>query len=248
MERNLTIFESPDFGSVRTLTLDGEPLFVANDVCRILELANPIDAIRSLDSDEKMGVDIADPHGRVQKTNCITESGLYSLILRSRKSEARAFRRWITHEVIPSIRRSGAYMSGETLRMVLENPQLIVELAANLLSERSRAESLESELVLARPKADYYDAFVRADHCTGIRATAKELNVPERFFCKFLIKMKLLYRTQSGNLLPYNNPKTRGYFVVRDYHARSGHHGEYTLITPLGKGEIRIMLEREVES
>ena len=104
MTTELQIFRSEDFGSVRTLYRDGEPWFVAADVCRALEIKNPRDAITRLDDDEKDAVVLTDTMGRPQVTNIINEFGLYNLILGSRKPEAKAFKRWITHEVIPAIR------------------------------------------------------------------------------------------------------------------------------------------------
>jgi prophage antirepressor-like protein len=109
MTPELQIFRSEDFGSVRTLYRDGEPWFVAADVCRALEIGNPRQAITRLDDDEKDAVILTDAMGRQQMTNIINEFGLYNLILGSRKPEAKAFKRWITHEVIPAIRRDGEY-------------------------------------------------------------------------------------------------------------------------------------------
>ena len=97
----------------RSKTLEGEPWFVAADVCRALGLGNSSDAIRKLDADEKDGVDLTDPIGRKQNTAIISEPGLYALVLGSRKPEAKAFKRWITHEVIPSIRKTGGYIAGQ---------------------------------------------------------------------------------------------------------------------------------------
>lgn len=109
MTTELQIFRSEDFGSVRTLYRDGEPWFVAADVCHALEIGNPSDAIRRLDPDEKALVSIEGISRGNTLTNIINEFGLYNLILGSRKPEAKAFKRWITHEVIPAIRRDGEY-------------------------------------------------------------------------------------------------------------------------------------------
>lgn len=116
----IKIFEKQEFGAIRTTVQNGEPWFIANDVLRILAVSNSKDALRTLDDDEKTGVDIIDPHGRLQKTNCISEVGLYSIILRSRKPEAKAFKRWITHEVIPSIRKTGGYNADATMQSVVQ--------------------------------------------------------------------------------------------------------------------------------
>ena len=103
---DITIFENEQFGSVRIITREGEPWFVAADVCRALENSNNRDALSQLDDDEK-GVTLTDPPGGEQELLIINEPGLYTLVLDSRKPEARAFKRWITHEVIPAIRKYG---------------------------------------------------------------------------------------------------------------------------------------------
>jgi len=111
----LTIFENEQFGVIRAIEKDGEPWFVAADVCRALDIQNHKDAIKRLDEDEKSGVVLTDPHGRSQETNCVNEPGLYSLVFGSRKPEAKAFKRWITHEVLPTIRQTGAYSIPHTV-------------------------------------------------------------------------------------------------------------------------------------
>lgn len=106
----LQIFENHQFGKIRAVDIDGEPWFVAADVCRALEISNPTDAIKRLDADERARFNLGHP---MNETNCVNEPGLYTLVLGSRKPEAKAFKRWITHEVIPAIRKHGAYLSPE---------------------------------------------------------------------------------------------------------------------------------------
>ena len=245
MENKITVFENEEFGAVRTVIIDGEPWFVANDVFRVLAVKNTKDALHTLDDDEKSGVDIIDPHGRIQRTNCISESGLYSIVLRSRKSEARAFRRWITHEVIPAIRRHGMYATTPMLRKFQENPELIRLVCERMLAEKDRADRLDEKVSELQPKADFFDAFVNPDDGTNIRSTAKELGIPERMFCKFLQDAGFLYRCPAGNLMPYNKPSNDGLFIVRDFYTQFGHHGTYTLITAAGKNLIRRLLNPE---
>lgn len=119
MENKLMIFENDAFGKVRTLNLNGEPWFVAADVCKALELGNPSMTVERLDDDEK-GISTIDTLGGKQRMAIINEPGLYSLVITSRKPEAKAFKRWITHEVIPAIRKHGAYMTKSVLEQVLE--------------------------------------------------------------------------------------------------------------------------------
>ena len=241
MDNKLVTFENAAFGKIRTLTLDGEPWFVAADVCKALELGNPSMTVERLDADEK-GISSIDTLGGKQRMAIINEPGLYSVILCSRKPEAKAFKRWITHEVIPAIRKYGGYMTKSLLEQVLENPNLIYEFARRMLAEQQKNERLKQELDRAKPKADYYDAFIHPESCTNIRATAKELKVPEKMFTAFLIRKRYLYRAPSGGLMPYAKAADDGLFFVKDYIAVNGHQGVYTLVTPKGKALFLSML------
>ena len=241
MENKLMIFENDAFGKVRTLNLNGEPWFVAADVCKALELGNPSMTVERLDDDEK-GISTIDTLGGKQRMAIINEPGLYSLVITSRKPEAKAFKRWITHEVIPAIRKHGAYMTKSVLEQVLENPELVLLMAQRMLEEQRKNELLQQELRLAKPKADFYDAFIHPECCTNLRATAKELKVPEKMFTAFLIRKRYLYRAPSGTLLPYAKPAS-GLFFVKDYIAVNGHQGVYTLVTPKGKTLFLSMLD-----
>ena len=241
MGNKLVTFENAAFGKIRTLTIDGEPWFVAADVCKALELGNPSMTVERLDADEK-GISSIDTLGGKQRMAIINEPGLYSVILCSRKPEAKAFKRWITHEVIPAIRKYGGYMTKSLLEQVLENPNLIYEFARRMLAEQQKNERLKQELDRAKPKADYYDAFIHPESCTNIRATAKELKVPEKMFTAFLIRKRYLYRAPSGSLMPYAKAADDGLFFVKDYIAVNGHQGVYTLVTPKGKALFLSML------
>ena len=241
MDNILVTFENAAFGKNRTLTIDGEPWFVAADVCKALELGTPSMTVERLDADEK-GISSIDTLGGKQRMAIINEPGLYSVILCSRKPEAKAFKRWITHEVIPAIRKYGGYMTKSLLEQVLENPNLIYEFARRMLEEQQKNERLRQEFDRAKPKADYYDAFIHPESCTNIRATAKELKVPEKMFTAFLIRKRYLYRAPSGGLMPYAKAADDGLFFVKDYIAVNGHQGVYTLVTPKGKALFLSML------
>ena len=109
METQIKVFNSSDFGEVRTTIRDNEPWFVAADVCRALEIKNPSDALLRLDEDEKALVSIEGLSRGNDKGNIVNEPGLYTLVLGSRKPAAKAFKRWITHEVLPALRKTGRY-------------------------------------------------------------------------------------------------------------------------------------------
>lgn len=243
MNNNLMIFENPEFGAVRSILIDGEPWFVAADVCKALELERTNRALSRLDDDEKGAHSVSTPGGR-QRMSIISESGLYSLILGSRKPEARAFKRWITHEVIPSIRKHGAYMTDSLLDALEAHPEAVPEYLNRLRSENARNRELTRRLRLALPKAEYYDAFVDPADCTNIRTTAKELGVPEKQFTRYLEEKKYLFRDKNRKLFPRAVKKSTGLFLVRDFYTERGKLGHYTLITPAGK---RHFLERTDE-
>lgn len=237
MENKLMLFENEAFGKVRTLNLNGEPWFVAVDVCSVLDLSNPTIAVSRLDEDERAKFNL----GRQGDATIVNEPGLYTLVLGSRKPEAKAFKRWITHEVIPAIRKHGVYITDEKLKLFAEHPELLDALMKSLYAAHAENLRHRAERQTLLPKADYYDAFMDADGCTNLRTTAKELNVPERWFARFLQQTGFLYRSPAGNLMPYAIPRNRGLFRVRDY-IRNGHSGAYTLITPMGKSLFRELL------
>lgn len=237
MENKLMIFENDAFGKVRTLNLNVEPWFVAVDVCSVLDLSNPTIAVSRLDEDERAKFNL----GRQGDATIVNEPGLYTLVLGSRKPEAKAFKRWITHKVIPAIRKHGVYITDEKLKLFAEHPELLDALMKSLYAAHAENLRHRAERQTLLPKADYYDAFMDADGCTNLRTTAKELNVPERWFARFLQQTGFLYRSPAGNLMPYAIPRNRGLFRVRDY-VRNGHSGAYTLITPMGKSLFRELL------
>lgn len=130
MENKITVFENEKFGTVRTVIIDGEPWFVASDVCKALELSNPTIATGRLDEDERSKFNL----GRQGEATIVNEYGLYSLVLGSRKSEAKVFKRWITHEVIPSINKYGMYATEE----LIANPDLAIAAFTALKEEREK--------------------------------------------------------------------------------------------------------------
>lgn len=162
---NVQLFEHEEFGSVRVVMIDGEPWFVAVDVCRILEISNSRDAVARLDDDEKADVGITDTSSNgVQQRRTVTaisESGLYALIFTSRKPEAKKFRKWVTHEVLPSIRKTGAYfVNNETRRaffgddIKLKQPPTDFERGIQLkkLASHTRNPELREQLILKAAK------------------------------------------------------------------------------------------------
>ena len=246
MNNKIEVFKNEQFGKIRTALIENEPWFVAVDVCRALEIGNSSQAISRLDADEKMITLISNEGNKRGNPNMtvVNEPGLYTLILSSRKPEAKAFKRWITHDVIPMIRKTGGYMTDSLLERIQKEPAVIVEFAQALILEKNRVKALECELNTAKPKADYYDAFINPDDCTNIRTTAKELKIPERKFVQFLLREKYLFRSPSGQLLPYNKDSNAGLFIVRDF-VTYCYTGSQTYFTPKGKEVIRMKFQKK---
>lgn len=154
---SLCAFSHEQFGSVRCVNRDGDSWFVGNDICDALDLGNPRSSLALLDDDEK-GVYTVDTPGGKQGMAVISEAGLYSLILRSRKPEAKAFKRWVTHEVLPAIRKHGGYLTPAKIEEVLTDPDTIIRLATDLKAERQQRVALECQAAIDRPKVVFADA------------------------------------------------------------------------------------------
>lgn len=158
----LKVFTNEQFGQIRTINQNGEPWFVAADVCRALDVQNSRDALSRLDSDEK-GVVSTDTLGGKQEMSTVNEPGLYSLVLGSRKPEAKAFKRWITHEVIPAIRKHGMYATPETAEQILNNPDFLIKTLETLKQERAARVQAEEKIALDAPKVLFADCVSQAD-------------------------------------------------------------------------------------
>lgn len=173
---DVTIFRKDEFGAVRAVTLEGEPWFVAADVCRALGLGNSSDVIKRLDEDERTLVSIEGASNGLP-VNAINEPGLYALILGSRKPEAKAFKRWITHEVIPEIRKTGGYIAGQE---TMDDDQLLANalmVAQRKIDERNKQLEAANEKIKAdAPKVLFAETVEKAETCISIGTLAKILN------------------------------------------------------------------------
>lgn len=158
----LQVFNNTEFGQVRTMMISGSPWFVAKDVCECLGITKHRDAVSRLDGDERGSVEV-DTLGGTQQMAAVNEYGLYSLVLSSRKPSAKAFKRWITHEVIPAIRKHGAYMTGETLEQALTSPDFLIRLATELKTEQEARRLAEAQIEANKPKVLFADS-VAASH------------------------------------------------------------------------------------
>lgn len=196
--------------------------FIAKDVTDVLEYRTANDATRLLDADEK-GTHKVRTQGGEQDVVVINESGLYSLILRSNKPEAKRFKKWVTSEVLPTIRKHGAYMTEKKTEELLSNPDLIIELATTLKLERQKREELEAKAELqekvikeSAPKLDYYNDVLSSEDAFGINIIAKELGFSGVTLNRRLHQMKVIYK-QGDSWVLYHQYQDKGYTKTKTY-------------------------------
>lgn len=220
---DLQIFNSPEFGAIRTIEKDGEPWFVGKDVAAALGYERPTKAILDhVDDEDKDEVPIQDSIGRSQNTPIINESGLYSLVLSSKLPTAKKFKRWITSEVIPSIRKHGAYMTPDKLEEVLLKPDTLIQLAQNLKAEQEKRRALEAKVETDKPKVLFADSVEAAKTSILIGELAKLLkqngiNIGQNRLFQWLRQNGYLIRRQGSD---YNMPTQRamemGLFEIKE--------------------------------
>lgn len=207
----LQIFNNQEFGQVRVINKSGEPWFVAKDVCGILEIRNSRDAMDRL-SESMKGVATTDTLGGRQEMNIVSEAGLYKLVFTSRKPEAERFTDWIASEVIPSIRKHGAYMTPETIEKTLSSPDFIIQLATKLKEHQAEIAAQKQYIKALEPKAEFFDAVADSKTAIEIGEAAKVLDAGigrNRLF-KLLREKNIL----MNNNQPYQEYIDRGYFRV----------------------------------
>ncbi len=231
----LTVFNNEEFGEIRTITIDGEPWFVGKDVAEVLGYSNPSKAlIDHVDEEDKLNNESLSSLGQ-RGGWLINESGLYSLIISSKLPSAKAFKRWVTADILPAIRKTGGYVNDTAQFIDSYFGQLDSAQKHALTMILNESKRMTAQLKEQTPKVDFYDTFVSSDKCTGLRVTAKELGVSEREFVKFLIDEKYLYRTPSKQLLPYAKKSNDGLFEIKDYYTRSDFVKPQVFFTPQGK-------------
>ena len=190
---------------VRTIQKNGEPWWVLADVCKVLDLSNPSKVADRLEPDEKANFELGLRGGA---TNCINESGLYAVILRSDKPQAKPFRKWVTNEVLPSIRKHGAYMTDQTLERAQTSPDFLIELATQLKAEQAQRKQLETTVAVQnqqiaelQPKASYYDVVLNCKDLISIGKIAKDYGWSAQKLNEYLHKHGVQYKQGKTWLL-----------------------------------------------
>lgn len=233
MENNIQIFKNEQFGEIRTIVNEsGEPMFCLADVCKSLGLTNPTMVKQSLKYDALSTIEVIDNLGRKQQATFINEGNLYKCIFQSRKPDAEKFQDWMCFDVAPSIRKNGAYMTGETLEKALTSPDFIIGLALKLKEEQKNKAKLQAENEKLRPKAELMDKVLDSDEKIDIGQAAKILQLP---FGRNTLFQKL--REKGIFFNNRNEPKQdyvkRGYFELKEKWIDRNEHDGFMVVKVL---------------
>lgn len=243
----LQVFNSTEFGSVRTTMVNGEVMFVGKDVANILGYSNPLKAIREHVDEEDKGVNETVTPGGTQNLIVINESGLYSLILSSKMPKAKAFKRWVTAEVLPAIRKHGMYAIDE----ILENPDLAIAALMQLKEEREKRKQFEcltlaqqQQIAEMQPKASYYDLILQNTNTVPITQIAKDYGMSGRKFNELLHGLGIQYKLRKTWIL-YQHYAECGYTQSRTYAVNENRSVMHTYWTQKGRLFLYDLLKNE---
>lgn len=229
----IKIFENPAFGKIRTAGTSEEPLFCLADICRVLGLTNPSTVKSRLDTADVQLIDLhalnigeGITSGNTTAT-FVTEGGFYDVVLYSKSDKVKPFRKWVTSEVLPSIRKTGSYNMPN-----FKNP---AEAACAWADQYEKTLALEAKNKELKPKAQYFDALVERSLLTGFRDTAKELGLKQNEFIRILIDNGYVYKTPKGEIRPIAK-YANDLFELKDFKSLHNEHaGVRTWITVKGK-------------
>ena len=250
---NIEVFRNAEFGEIRTIVIDGEPWFVGKDIAEALGYAKPTDAVRKRVSDEDRGISKMETPSGSQQMTVINESGLYSLILSSKLPSAKEFKHWVTSDVLPSVRKHGAYM---TIENVLTSPDFIIQLATQLKNEQEARKAAENkieeqqlQLEEQKPKVEFADHVSESENLITMEYMAKlandeHINVGRNKLFSWLREQKIL----KFDNVPYQNFIDKGYFKVRESTFRRNNKfftQQTTFVT--GKGQLYIIKKLKKE-
>lgn len=236
---DIQMFNNPEFGSVRTVQINNEPWFVGKDIADVLGYAKPENAIANhVDAEDKTTTLIQGNGSNYKsKTTLINESGLYSLILSSKLPRAKEFKRWVTSEVLPSIRSHGVYAVEE----VLKDPDLLINALQELKAERAKRTELErttaiqqQQIAELKPKATYYDLILQNRSLVSITQIAKDYGMSGKTFNDILHELGVQYKLQ-GTWILYQKYADKGYTSSRTYLVNANRCEVHTYWTQKGR-------------
>ena len=236
MQNKVQIFENRELGKVRVIIIDGQPWWVLQDVCKVLGLSNPTIVAGRLDEDEKLKIDPKSNLGSRSNTpvTIISESGLYAVILRSDKPIAKDFRKWITSDVLPTIRKHGAYIQKDVLEKMKNDGAFADELLRRLTQEQDKNKSLEIQIRQTAPKVRYYDFVLQNKDAIQVSIIAKEYGMSAIKFNRLLNELGLQFRKGKTWLL-YQKYAGNGYTITKTYMAEGKIVSIHTCFTQHGR-------------
>ncbi|MBH0323409.1 BRO family protein [Bacillus cereus] len=249
----LQVFNNEEFGQVRTVVQGEDVWFVAKDVCDVLEIVNATRSLSRLDEDELHSMKVTDSLGRPQDTNVINESGLYSLIMTSRKPQAKAFKKWVTSEVLPSIRKHGAYMTDQVLEQAVTNPEFAIGLLTKLKEEKEKLAAAQQQIVQQQPLVTFAEACMQSNESLKVSEVAKlaakhNVKIGQRQLFAKLREWNLMFKRSTE---PTQLAVEKGYFEITQG-VKKKPNGEAftwttTYVTPKGQAYIIDRLKKEQE-
>ncbi len=237
---DITIFNHLG-NDIRVMTDEqGEPLFVLKDICDALGLGNTSRVADRLDSDDLTLSKVIDNRGVQRETFLVSEAGLYEVIIRSDKPEAVQFRRWVTSEVLPSIRKRGGYLTPEAVKQALRDPDFIIQLATDLKEERAARAKAEAEVEAQRPVAALGKAIETAEGDLTPSAFGKILSKTHKDmgpnkFCRWLLDNNFAFRNGQGKIIPMQDAVNRGILILTERIDPAGKIRPQLLVTPAGQ-------------
>lgn len=240
------VFDNEEFGSIQAIEIDGEPWFVASPIAKALGYRMASDMTRRLDGDEKGTRSVRTPGGD-QDVSVISEAGLYSAVLGSKLPQAKAFRRWVTHEVIPAIRRHGLYATPQAAEAMLADPDVMIATLQALKAERARAAELAAANAEMAPKALFADAVAASDHCILVGDLAKLLKQngyntgQRRLFARLHEDGYLMW--SAGKHMPTQRAMEQGLFKLKEHSGLKpdGSGWSTVTVTVTGKGQVHFI-------
>ena len=215
-ENKIILFKHEEFGEIRTLNIDGEPWFVSKDVALTLGYTNPTKALNDHVDNEDMSFNETLKLSRQSGAWLINESGLYSLILSSKLPSAKKFKHWVTAEVLPSLRKHGAYFTAETLRKTMSDPRELAKLLTTLADEQDKRRKLEEENAFLSVKANYYDRILHSKNSVPVTQIAKDYGMSAIAFNRMLHDYGIQYQIR-GSWVLYAEFANLGYTQSKTY-------------------------------
>ncbi|MGI2801585.1 BRO family protein [Bacillus cereus group sp. BfR-BA-01360] len=247
----LQVFNNEEFGQVRTVKQGEDVWFVAKDVAAILEFKDAYSLTQHLDEDEKLNLPL---EGFKRGAIIINESGLYSAILRSRKKEAKAFKKWVTSEVLPSIRKHGAYMTDQVLEQAVTDPDFMIGLLTNLKEEKAKRLEAERKVLQQQPLVTFAEACMQSDQSLKVSEVAKMamkhgIKIGQKRLFEKLREWGLMFKRSTE---PTQKAVEKGYFEVAQGVKRKPNGEAFTwtttYVTPVGQSYIISRLKEEQQN